>query len=296
MSEPAIALRGVTKSFGAVPVLRGIDLELRRGEVVGFVGANGAGKTTCLRLLLGLTFRDGGDARVLGLDPDRDAVAIRRRTCYLPGETSVYQDLTGREVLRFALAHYPRLDHELERELTEHFDLPLGQRVHDYSAGMKQKLALMTALVPDVELYLLDEPDRNLDPSTQLFLLDLVRRLPECGKTVVFCSHRLGEVEVLAERLLFLLDGRILDEERIRAVRESLRSEVRVRLVEGAALPDGAEVVATDPDGCLRLRTRGEPLAWVAKLDPARVVTVEVGATHLDQVYRELTEPGGEAS
>ena len=290
MSETIVSLRGVTKSFGGAPALRGVNLELEAGEVVGFIGPNGAGKSTCMRILTGIAFRDGGSATVLGLDPTRHGVSVRRRCSYLPGETSLYPHLTGAELLRFAHAGYARCDDELAAEMREVFALPLDHRVRQYSAGMKQKLALLATLVPDVELYLLDEPERNLDPTTQLFLRRVIERLGERGKTVLFSSHRLGEVEALARRLIFLLNGQLVEEERVRTVREALRHEVRLRTRGEYDLPEGAELVATEPDGTLRVRTVDDPLLWVAKLDPNAVTTVEIGSTNLEPLYRRLSE------
>src|SRR5262245_15188553 len=147
---PVVTMRGVAKSFGTRAVLRDADLEIGAGEVVGLLGPNGAGKSTCLRLLVGLVFRDAGALAVHGLDPATQSLAIRRKTAYLPGETAVYTNMTGAEFLEFALGFYERRDAALERQLLTDFALPLQQSVRTYSAGMKQKLALLAALVPDV--------------------------------------------------------------------------------------------------------------------------------------------------
>jgi len=285
-----VELRQVTKSYRGHLALSGVDLTLRAGEVVGFIGPNGAGKSTCMRLLIGMTFRDGGDARVQGMDPGADGARVRRRCCYLPGETSLYQHLTGEELLRFALTSYDRHNERLKEEMLAEFGLPMRAKVRQYSAGMKQKLALLATLVPDVDLYLLDEPERNLDPSTQLFLRSVVERLGRAGKTVLFSSHRLGEVEALAGRLIFLLNGELVDEERVRAAREALRREVRLRLTPDTALPAGATRVATEPDGAIRVRTDDDPMLWIAKLDPSQVRSIEIGTTNLEPLYRRLSE------
>lgn len=289
MSDAVVELRQVTKSYGRKQALRGLNLTLTAGQIVGFIGPNGAGKSTCMRLLVGLTFRDGGSVSVLGKDPATEGVEVRRRLCYLPGETSLYAQLTGAEVLKFAYAGYERQDRALSDEMREAFELPLQRKVRQYSAGMKQKLALLATLVPDVDLYLLDEPERNLDPSTQLFMRDVVARLGQAGKTVLFSSHRLGEVEALSQRLIFLLDGELIDEERVRSAREALRREVRLRMAPGAILPEGAEQVATEPDGTVCVRTDDDPLLWIARLDPARVLSVEIGTTNLEPLYRRLS-------
>ncbi|MEM7200344.1 MAG: ABC transporter ATP-binding protein [Planctomycetota bacterium] len=290
MPESAVALSGVTKHFGPKAVLRGVELQLQAGTTVGFVGPNGAGKTTCMRLMVGLAFRDGGTARVLGHDPGRDGVAVRQRCSYLPGECGLYDALTGEETLRFALQFYERRHRDLEDRLRADFALPLDARVREYSSGMKQKLALMAALLPDVDLYLLDEPDRNLDPPSRLQLRDALHELQARDRTILVSSHHLGEVDALSHRLVFLLHGQVVDDARIEAARDRLSSMIRVRLRTEVPLPDGAARLGVEPDGSLRLAVIGEPLRWVARLDPAAIRSLEVGATRLDDLYRVLTE------
>lgn len=289
MSAAIVALDGVTLSFGKRPALRGVTLRVEPGESVSFIGPNGSGKSTCLRLLIGLAFRDSGAATVLGMDPDRDSAAIRRNCCYLPGETSLYPMMTGAQLLEFAHSGYPRRDEALSRRMLEFFDLPLQRKVYEYSAGMKQKLALLVTLVPDVDLYLLDEPDRNLDGATQDFMREVIAHLRERGKTVLFSSHQLGEIGNLAHRLIFMSDGHVIDDDEVREVKETLNNEVRIRLTPGTRLPDGAEEIIHDPDGWIRVRTTDHPLRWLAQLDPEQIVAVDLGSDRLDVLYRRLT-------
>jgi len=289
----AIVLRGVRKTFGAKTALAGLDLEVEAGSVRGFVGPNGAGKTTALRVLIGLLRRDAGEARVLDLDPADQALAIRRRTCYLPGETNVYGHLTGAEFVDFALSFYPRQLADLRDELLTTFELPLERKVRTYSAGMKQKLALLVTLVPDVELYVLDEPDRALDATARLHLRDVLHRLNLRGKTLLLSSHHLAEVEALTTQLTFLIDGRSVAQERVEAARAALRHVVRLRLRRGdARLPPGVRERTAEADGSIRLQVEGDALAWVKGLDSAVVDSIEVGATRLEDLYQQLTAEG----
>lgn len=288
-----LELVDVRKSFRDQVALRGLGFTVAPGEVVGFVGPNGAGKTTCMRLLVGLLFRDGGELSVLGMDPGTDGLAVRARCSYLPGETSLYQGMTGQQMLDFAWSFHPGHDRGMVELLREPWALPLDHKVRAYSAGMKQKLALLASLVPDVDLYLLDEPDRNLDAEARFWLREALRRLHQRGKTVLFSSHHLAEVEAVTQRQLFVLDGRLVDDAVVQAARERLRRSVRIRLTNGATLPPGADVVATEPDGTLRVEPHGEPLRWIATLQPGSVATLEVGPTRLEDLFHQLTRQDG---
>jgi ABC-2 type transport system ATP-binding protein len=293
----AIEIAGLRKTYGTRDVLRGIGLQVARGQLIGLIGPNGAGKSTLLRTLVGLVPRDAGEVAVLGLDPARNSLAIRRRACYLPGETSVYPQMTGEQFLDFALSFYPRRDEARLRELLAGFALPLRQRVRSYSAGMKQKLAVAATLAPDVDLYLLDEPDRALDASVRFFLRDVLRAMKQAGKTIVLSSHHLTEVETLADRLDFLVAGQLVPGARLEDARQRLRRRLRIRLADGVQLPAGARELAREPDGTAVLETDVEPLQYLVRLRPADVHAAEIGSVHLEDLYKLLlgddgAEPG----
>jgi ABC-2 type transport system ATP-binding protein len=286
----AIAASGVRKSFGRQPVLRGIDLHVRRGELIGLVGPNGAGKTTWLRACVGLLQIDGGELAVLGRDPRRDAMAIRQHCSYLPGETSVYLEMTGQQFLAFAQSFYPRHDGQRLAALQQGFQLPLGKRVRSYSAGMKQKLAVLATLMPDVDLYLLDEPDRALDASMRFCLRSVLRSMQQAGKTIVLSSHHLSEVESLADRLEFLVAGALVPQPQLDAARAQLRRRLRLRLLPGTPLPPGSTVLEQEPDGTLVLATEQLPLDVLRTLPAASVLAAELGHVHLEDLYQLLVD------
>lgn len=286
--EHLVDLRGVTKSFDDKPVLRGLDLRVGPGEIVGFVGRNGAGKSTTLRICVGIDRRDGGHAELLGLDPRRHSLAIRRQCHYLPGESSVYHQLTGEMFEDFALAGYHR-DRTMLDVAPELFDLPMHKSIRSYSAGMKQRLTLRAAVQADVPLQILDEPDRALDATARMQLRSVLVALRDKGRGVLLSTHHLGEIEAIADRTAFLMDGVCVPEERVRAARDSLREELRLRLRDpDAALPPGTTSVERLPDGTLRVRTEGDPLLWLRTVDRASIESVELGASRLEDIYRQL--------
>ena len=290
MTTPAVQLQQVHKAFAARPVLRGIDFVVARGELLGLIGPNGAGKSTLLRTLVGLLTADAGRVSVLDLDPRRDGLAVRRRCCYLPGETGVYQQLTGRQFLDFALGFYPQNDAARRDHLLELFALPMANKVRSYSAGMKQKLALLATLVPDVELYLLDEPDRALDASVRFELRAVLLGMQQQGKTIVLSSHHLGEVEALADRLEFLLDGTFVPADRLARARARLRQRPRVRLRDGAELPAGARLVQRESDDTLVVETIDDPMSWLRQTPAGVVESAEVGIPRLEDLYQLLVQ------
>ncbi len=285
-----IATQRLSKRFGDRAVLRDVEFVVGAGELLGLVGPNGAGKSTLLRTLIGLVRRDSGDVKVLDRDPGTADLSIRADTCYLPGETGVYHGMTGRGFLDFAFGFYPRHQNELRDRLLAEFDLPLHRSIRTYSAGMKQKLAITATLVPDVALYLLDEPDRALDAQVRFFLRDVLRDLKAAGKTIVLSSHHLSEVETLADRLEFLIDGALIPAARLAQARERLRRRPRLRLRDAAVsdLPAGAALVRTEADGTHVVQTDGDPFAYLQTVDPAVIESAEVGVVRLEDLYQEL--------
>ena len=160
----AIELGDLVKSFGAVRALNGLDLDVKVGEVHGFLGPNGAGKSTTIRVLLGLLRRDSGSVRMLGCDPWKEAAALHRRIAYVPGDVSLWPNLTGGEVIDLLGRMRGGLDEKKRADLLERFELDPGKKARTYSKGNRQKVAVVAAFASDAELYLLDEPTSGLDP------------------------------------------------------------------------------------------------------------------------------------
>jgi len=224
---PAILLERLTKSYGHSHA-RGVvdlDLEVGTGEVFGFLGPNGAGKTTTIRVLLDLIRPTSGRALVLGRDSHRDTLAIQARSGYLPGELSLYADLTGHETLRYLAALRGGVDWDYVAALVERLDCELERKVADLSTGNKRKLGLILAFMQRPELLILDEPTSGLDPLVQREFYRLLDEAREAGQTVFLSSHVLPEVQRVCDRVAFVREGRLVAVEDVgelmgRAVRE----------------------------------------------------------------------------
>ena len=215
-AEPPIVAAGLTKRYGDLVAVDGLDLELRRGEIFGLLGQNGAGKTTTILMLLGLTEPSGGTARVMGLDPARDALRVKRQVGYLPDSVGFYGDLTGRQNLRYTarlngLRGEPaegRIEEALRQVgLSDRAD----GRADTYSRGMLQRLGIADALIKDPEILILDEPTAAIDPIGVVEILQLLRDLVrERGVTVLLSSHLLTQVQSVCDRVGIFAAGRLI--------------------------------------------------------------------------------------
>ena len=215
MSAPAIALEGLTKYYGRVVGLERLSLTVEPGEVFGFLGANGAGKTTAIRLMMDLLRPTSGSAAVLGFDCHREALEARRRIGYLPGETPLYPELTGAAYLRFLGSIGPRPPTPARlNALLRRFDvseLDLGRRMRDYSHGMKRKLGIVQALMSEAPVLILDEPTSGLDPLMIDAFAEEIAGLAAAGRTTVFLSsHVLSEVERICGRIALIRRGSLV--------------------------------------------------------------------------------------
>ncbi len=211
MTAPAIELQRVVKAFGRTRALDELDLVVEPGEVHGFLGPNGSGKSTTIRALLGLIRLDAGTARLLGGDPWRDAVALHRRLAYVPGEVSLWPNLTGGEAIDLLGRLRGNLHPARRDELLERFRLDPTKKARTYSKGNRQKVALVAALASDVELYVLDEPTSGLDPLMEAEFQQCVDALRDRGATVLLSSHLLAEVEALCDRVTIIREGRSVE-------------------------------------------------------------------------------------
>jgi ABC-2 type transport system ATP-binding protein len=211
MSDEASAIHTekLTKDYGAGRGIFDLDLDVAEGEVFGFLGPNGAGKTTTIKLLMGLSHATRGAASIFGLDADHDAVAVKKRVGYVPGELPQFGGWRGSEIVAYIAGLRGDLDDAQVEAVAKRMDLDLGRKYREYSHGNKQKLALLLAFAPRAGLLILDEPTSGLDPLHQQEFYGLVRDARSRGATVFMSSHVLSEVEHVCDRVGIVRDGHL---------------------------------------------------------------------------------------
>lgn len=223
-----IDIHNLTKSFGTTQALKGINLTVKQGEVHGFIGPNGAGKSTTIRILLGILRKTSGEVTLLGGDPWRDAVELHRRLLYVPGDVTLWPDLSGGEIIDLLGRLHGGLNISRKKQLLERFQLDPTKKSGTYSKGNRQKVALVTAFSCEAELYLLDEPTSGLDPLMEVIFQECVAEVRKAGKTVLLSSHILSEVETLCDQVSIIRHGQIAESGTLSELRHLTRTTITV--------------------------------------------------------------------
>ena len=222
VSEPAIAISKLSRRFGANTALSAVSLTMPRGAVYGLVGANGAGKTTLIRHILGLLRAESGTVRVFGLDPVADPVGVLSRIGYLSEENDLPGWMRVDELIRYSRAFYPAWDDVYAEELREKFALDPAAKIRTLSKGQKARAGLLVALAYRPDLLVLDEPSSGLDPIVRRDILGaVIRTIADEGRTVLFSSHLLEEVETVADHVTMIREGHIVLSEPLDAIKQS---------------------------------------------------------------------------
>jgi ABC-2 type transport system ATP-binding protein len=264
---------GLTKRFGRTVALDGLDLEVSAGEVHGFLGPNGAGKTVTMRILLGLLRPDAGTVTLLGGDPWADAVLLHHRIAYVPGETTLWPNLTGGEILDLLADLHRHTDLQRRNELIDSFDLDPRKKARTYSKGNRQKVALIAALATNADLLILDEPTAGLDPLMEQVFREQIALARGAGRSVLLSSHLLAEVERICDRVTIIRDGRTVESGTLTELRHLRRTTINVSL---DTLPQDLGSVP----GIHDLHINGE------------FIVFDVDGEHLASVVKRLTDHG----
>jgi ABC-2 type transport system ATP-binding protein len=291
--KPIAETTELTKHYGRFPALDSCTVSVERGEVFGLLGPNGSGKTTLLRLLMGFLRPTCGGARIGGRDCYRDRVAVHTEVSYLPGDVRIARGMKGRDVLAFFARLRGERQSARSNHLAERLGLDLSRRVAQLSTGMRQKLALAAVLAADVPLLILDEPTSNLDPTVRGTISAIIGEAKAAGRTIIFSSHVMSEVEQVCDRVVILRNGQLVHDQLMADIRR--RHRIRARLT--AALPALPErfaeqlAISQGADGRVTIdapRDLSPLLGWLATLPLKEVYIEPVG---LQAVYEKYHAP-----
>jgi ABC-2 type transport system ATP-binding protein len=280
---PAIEVSALRKAYGPTVALDGLNLAVATGEVHGFLGPNGAGKTTTIRVLLGLLRADSGSARLLGGDPWREAVALHRRLAYVPGDVTLWPNLTGGEVIDLLGRLRGGIREDRRAALLDRFDLDPAKKARAYSKGNRQKVALVAALASEAELLILDEPTSGLDPLMEAAFRERVEEERQHGRTILLSSHILSEVEALCDRVTIIRAGQTVETGTLSQLRHLTRTSIAAEL---AAVPAGLDQLSGVHDLVVDAAVAGEGDGRVARL------RCEVDSAQLDELLKVLVAAG----
>jgi ABC-2 type transport system ATP-binding protein len=233
-----IEINKLTKSYGKARGIININLDIYEGEVFGFIGPNGAGKSTTIRTLLSFIHKNSGDAKIFGLDTEKESVAIKKQIGYLPGEINYYDDMKVKELLDYSSRFYKKDCSKRINELSSMFELELDKKIDSLSLGNKKKVAIVQALLHEPKLLILDEPTGGLDPLMQARFFELLSEENKKGTTIFFSSHILSEVQKICNRVAIIKEGKILKVEEIEKLRRNKYKKVRIEFGNETIIKD----------------------------------------------------------
>ena len=221
-----VKVQGLQKKFGKFKALHDVTFTVDAGEVVGFIGPNGAGKSTTIRTLLGIINRDAGDVKIFGKDVWKDSFEIHKRISYVPGDVALWGKLTGGEIIDLFIKLHGGGDKDKRDYLIKRFELDPKKKSKGYSKGNRQKVGLIAALSVDSDLYVFDEPTSGLDPLMEAVFQEEVEKIKQAGKAILLSSHILSEVERLADKVVIIRQGKVVETGTLDELRHLTRSSV----------------------------------------------------------------------
>jgi len=277
-----IEMKNVTKTFGKVVAMKHVDLSIKKGTIHGFIGPNGAGKTTTIRVLLGILKADEGSSKIDNMDSWYDAVDIHKNIAYVPGDVSLWPNLTGGDVVDFFANLKGGIDEEKKIELYENFDLDPSKKCRTYSKGNRQKVALVAALASNADIYIFDEPTSGLDPLMESVFQGYVEKLKQQNKTVFLSSHILSEVEKLCDVISIIREGEIIETGTLDELR--YLTGVQISVVSKKEIPE-----LEKQKGVSNLTTNEQKYKFL--LDPSHYSELIKYISQFDVISLESTPP-----
>ncbi len=293
-----IKIENLKKSFGKFQALKDVTFTVNAGEVVGFLGPNGAGKSTTIRTLLGLLKKDSGNVMIFGQDVFTAADAIHEKIAYVPGETNVWDNMRGGDILALFAKLRKNVNLDKQAELIQAFHFDVNKKAKAYSKVNKQKIALISALATEADLYIFDEPTSGLDPLMENVFQTEVKRLKQAGKAILLSSHILSEVEKLADTIVIIKDGEIIERGSLQELKSITQSKMIVTTkTELSGLRDFSSVSQLQISGntaTFLLDDAGVP-AVMSYLAAQEIIKIATQKLTLDELFMDKYAEGGDA-
>ena len=283
-----IETKNLTKYYGKARGILDLNLTVGEGEVFGFIGPNGAGKSTTIRTLLSLIYKTSGEARIFGLDCERDKVKILQDVGYLPGEIFYYDNMRASDLFRYSASFYKKDCTAKTKELAELLQLDVTKKIEDLSLGNKKKVGIIQGLLHSPRLIILDEPTSGLDPLMQKTFFDLIKKENQRGATVLFSSHILSEVQRICDRVAIIKDGRIVSIHKISELQQDTYKNVRIvfrnRSAAASFAPTGATHL-TASDTVVSFIFKGDINALLAEIIKLPLADIDISEPTLEDIF-----------
>ena len=292
-SQPAIAIENLAKAYGKVQAVRGISMSVERGEIFGFLGPNGAGKTTTIRCMLDVIRPTSGTIRVLGLDAQKEALALHQHIGYLPGDVRLPGRMTGKQLINY-FARLQGREPVLLKPLLERFDVEIKRPLKGYSKGMRQKIGIVLTFMCDPDVLILDEPTSGLDPLLQKVFNEFLLEEQARGKTIFMSSHIMSDVEKVCQRVAVIRNGQLVTVEAVEALREKAGQQVTVEFGEEVPTEKLARIpgvsTVTKTNGSYHFNVVGSMDALIKALSQHQVIRLHAQEAPLEEVFLKFYE------
>jgi len=278
-----IITKNLTKYYGEIKGVENLSFTVKKGEVFGFLGPNGAGKTTTIRTLLGYLQPTRGSATIFGKNIEEDIVEIKREVAYIPGDLNIYGHLTGKQFLDYFAALRSR-EMTLLDELLKIFKVPLERKVKGYSKGMKQKLGIIQAFMDDPEMVIMDEPTAGLDPLLQQKFYDFILKQKKKGKTMLFSSHILSEVDKICDRVGIIRNGELVALEDVETLKHKRGKKIRLKIKGKPETFKGPKDIKIK-DGWIEFVVTNNIDQLIKKLSKYTILDLEINDFALEDIF-----------
>ncbi len=281
-----IEIKKLNKMYGKSRGIIDIDLEVKKGEIFGFIGPNGAGKSTTIRILMGLIFKSSGEAKIFGLDTEKDKEKILENVGYLPSEIFYYDNMKAIELLKYSASFYKVDCNKRIYELAKRLDLDLNKKIQDMSLGNRKKIGIIQGLIHSPDLIILDEPTSGLDPLIQQTFFQIIKEEQQRGATILFSSHILSEVQKLCDRVAIIKEGKILKIQEMDDINNDSYKTITIQIEEGNNKfnLDGSTNISEN-GGTISFIYKGNYNILLTELSKYKIKNIEITEPSLDEIF-----------